>query len=59
MYNTNCPNDQDMDAWVKCEVERMANNLPVAKAFWMYVKSRWLSKTIMWVVGNWNLPHVG
>jgi hypothetical protein len=59
MYNTNCPDGQDMDAWVKCEVEGMANNLLDAETFWMYVKSKWLSKTEMWVVGNWNLPYVG
>jgi len=23
----------------------------------MYVKSKWLSKNEMWVVGNWNLPY--
>jgi hypothetical protein len=57
MYNTNCPNDQYMDAWAKCEVERVANNLPTSKAFWMYVKFEWLSKTKMWVVGNQNFPY--
>jgi hypothetical protein len=25
----------------------------------MYVKSKWLLKTEMWVVGNRNLPYVG
>jgi hypothetical protein len=33
MYNTYCPDDKDMDSWAKFEVERMANNLPFAKAF--------------------------
>ncbi len=58
MYNTNCPNDQDMDAWVKCEVERMANKLLATKAFWMCVKYKWLLKTVLWVVGNRDLPYV-
>jgi len=57
MYNTNCLDDQDMDAWVKCEVERVANNLLATKAFWMYVKSEWLSKIEMWMVGNQNLLY--
>jgi hypothetical protein len=58
MYNTNCPDDQNMDAWAKCEVvERVANNLLVIEAFWMYVKSKWLSKIEMWVVSNRNLPY--
>jgi hypothetical protein len=57
MYNTYCLNDKEMDAWAKFEVERMANNLPFAKAFWMYVRSKWHPKTIIWVVGNHNLPY--
>ncbi len=28
----------------------MANNLQAIKTFWMYVKSKWLLKTEMWVV---------
>jgi hypothetical protein len=27
MYNIKCPNDQEMDAWAKSEVEQMENNL--------------------------------
>jgi hypothetical protein len=46
-----------MDVWAKFEVEQMANNLLVAKAFWMYVRSKWLLKTTMWVVGNFNLLY--
>jgi hypothetical protein len=45
--------------WAKCEVlERVTNNLLAIEAFWMYVKSKWLSKTEMWVVSNQNLPYV-
>jgi len=36
----------------------MASNLPTIKAFWLYVKSKWLPKTKMWVVGYHNLPRV-
>jgi hypothetical protein len=59
MHNTNCLDDQHMDAWVKCEMEKVVNNLLATKAFWMYVKSKWLSKTGMWVVGNRNFPYAG
>jgi hypothetical protein len=45
MYNTNCPDDQDVDAWVKCEVERVVNNLLIVEAFWMYVKFKWYQKS--------------
>jgi hypothetical protein len=57
MHNTNYPKDQDIDAWAKNEVERVANKLIVAKTFWRYVKLKWLAKTKMWVVGNQNLPY--
>jgi hypothetical protein len=33
MYNTNCPDNQDMDAWAKCEVERMAKILLAVETF--------------------------
>jgi hypothetical protein len=33
MYNIECPNDQEMDAWAKFKVEQMENNLPTTKAF--------------------------
>ncbi len=58
MYNIEYPYDQEMDVWAKCELERMANNLRVVEAFWLYVKSKWLPKTTMWVVGNHNLPYI-
>jgi hypothetical protein len=38
-------------------VEKMANKLTAVEAFWRYVKSEWLAKTEMWVVGYWNLPY--
>ncbi len=40
MYNIEYPYDQEMDVWAKCELERMANNLRVVEAFWLYVKSK-------------------
>jgi hypothetical protein len=52
MHNTNCLEDQDIDAWAKSEVERVANKLTATEAFWKYVKSKWLAKTKRWVVGN-------
>jgi hypothetical protein len=57
MHNTNCSEDQYIDAWAKSEVERMANKLIVVEAFWRYVKLEWLAKTKMWVVGNQNIPY--
>jgi hypothetical protein len=57
MHNTNCLEDQYIDAWAKSEVERVANKLIVVEAFWRYVKLEWLAKTKMWVVGNWNIPY--
>ncbi len=59
MHNTNCTEDQDIDAWAKSEVERMVNKLIVVEAFWKYVKLEWLAKTKMWVVGDQNLPYAG
>jgi hypothetical protein len=35
----------------------VANNLHATEAFWLYVKSEWLPKIRMWVVGYHNLPH--
>ncbi len=49
MYNIECLDDREMDAWAE------SNNLLVADAFWMYVRLEWLPKIVMWVVGNRNL----
>ncbi len=59
MYNIECLDDRKMDVWAKSKVERVANNLLVVKAFWMYVRLEWLLKTTMRVVGNCNLPYAG
>ncbi len=57
MHNTNCSEDQYINAWAKSEVERVANKLIIVEAFWRYVKLEWLAKTKMWVVGNQNIPY--
>jgi hypothetical protein len=59
LYNIDYPKDQEMDAWAKSKLERVANNLLAIEAFWLYVKFEWLPKTGMWVVGYCNLPYVG
>jgi hypothetical protein len=59
MYNTNCPNDQKLDPWAKVELARVANEMPTINSFWNYIKSEWLQKTQMWMVGNHNLPYIG
>jgi hypothetical protein len=58
MYNTNCPNDQELDIGAKAELERVANEMPTINSFWNYIKSEWLQKTQMWMVGNHNLPSI-
>jgi hypothetical protein len=57
MYNTYHLEDQEMNVWAKSELERVANNFLIPKVFWLYVKSKWLPKTGMWVVGYHNLPY--
>jgi hypothetical protein len=47
IHNTNCLEDQDIDTWAKSEVEKLANKLIATKAFWRYVKSKWLAKIKM------------
>jgi hypothetical protein len=59
MHHINCLKVQEMDAWAKSKLERVANNLLVVETFWLYVKSEWLPKTRMWVVGYCNLLYVG
>jgi len=59
MYNTNCPNDQKLDPWEKAELARVANEMPTINSSWNYIKSEWLQKTQMWMVGNHNLPYIG
>jgi hypothetical protein len=51
------PRRQEMNAWGKSELERVANNFLIPKVFRLYVKSKWLPKTGMWVVGYHNLPY--
>ncbi len=57
MYNTYYLKNQEMDGWAKFELEKMAKKLLIAKAFWLYVKFKWLPKIGMWVVGYCNLPY--
>ncbi len=38
MYNTNCPNDQELDPWAKVKFARVANEMPIANSFWSYIK---------------------
>jgi hypothetical protein len=57
MHNTNCSEDQYINAWAKSEAERVANELIVVEALWRDVKLEWLAKTKMWVVGNRNIPY--
>jgi hypothetical protein len=33
MHNINCPENQDIDAWAKSEVEKVANKLTTAETF--------------------------
>jgi hypothetical protein len=59
MYNTNCPNDRELDSWVKAKLAKVANKMPIANSFWSYIKFEWLQKIEIWVVGNHNLPYAG
>jgi hypothetical protein len=48
-----------LDPWAKAKLAREKNEMPIANSFWSYIKSKWLQKTQMWVVGNHYLPYVG
>jgi hypothetical protein len=39
MYNTNCPNDQELDPWANVELARATNEMPTTNSFWSYIKS--------------------
>jgi hypothetical protein len=54
MYSIDCRNDQELNAWAKAELARVANEMPIVNSFWSYIKSDWLQKTQMWMVGNYN-----
>jgi hypothetical protein len=47
MYNIDCPNDQKLDAWVKAELARIANEMPIVNSLWSYIKSKWRQKIQM------------
>jgi hypothetical protein len=38
MYNTDCPNDQELDSWAKDELARVANEMPIVNSFWSYIR---------------------
>ncbi len=42
MYNTDCPNDQELDPWAKVEFAKVVNEMPTTNSFWSYIKSKWL-----------------
>ncbi len=47
MYNTDFPNDQELDSWAKAELVRVANEMPIVDSFWNYIKFEWLQKIEM------------
>jgi hypothetical protein len=59
MYNTDCPNDQELDSWAKDELARVANEMPIVNSFWSYIRFEWLQKIEMWMVGNHTLLYAG
>ncbi len=44
MYNTDCPNDQKLDAWEKTKLAMVAYEMPTTNSFWSYIKFKWLQK---------------
>jgi hypothetical protein len=45
MYDTNYPNDENMDSWVKGKLEKVMKNMSSMEPFWIYILSKWVSKT--------------
>jgi hypothetical protein len=52
MYDTKCPNDMDIFAWAKRELNTLMDIFPREKSFWVYIKAKWFPKTGMWVMGH-------
>ncbi len=59
MYDTNYPNDENMDAQVKGKLAKVMKNMSSMEPFQIYILSKWVSKIHMWLVGYQNLPYVG
>jgi len=51
MYDTNCLDDENMDSWVKGNLAKVMKNMSSMEPFWIYILSKWVSKTHMWLVG--------
>ena len=59
MYDTNCPNGDEIGPWAIRQLDALRGNFPIVNNFWAYFYSQWADKTHMWVVGHRNLPYAG
>ena len=59
MYDTNCPEGDEMGPWAIRQLNALVDSFPVVSSFWAYFNKQWADKTHMWVVGHRNLPYAG
>ena len=59
MYDTKCPQGDEMGPWAKRQLTALMESFPIVSNFWSYFQSQWGDKTHMWVVGHRNLPYAG
>ena len=57
MYDTKCPQGDEMVSWSLWQLNNFMNRLPIVNNFWTYFTKPWTNKTHMWIVGHWNLPY--
>ena len=59
MYDTNCPQGDEMGPWAIRQLNALMESFPVVSDFWAYFNKQWADKTHMWFVGHRNMPYAG
>lgn len=59
MYDRSSPPGEEGKAWAQHRIEELAKKYPGEVDFWDYVRTQWIDKVHMWVVGFRNLSYCG
>ena len=59
MYDRTSPPGDDSKSWAELKIDELEKKFPQESEFWEYMKTQWLDKVHMWVVGYRNLSYCG
>lgn len=59
MYDRSSPPGEEGKAWAQQRIEELAKKYPGGVHLWDYIRTQWIDKVHMWVVGFRNLSYCG